>query len=165
MDRFRFVFCVIAIFVPLGLSWLTRSEATAPVNARPAVTHQLPARQALARDWDVEVAYPGLQFSNALILKEFPASPNEWLLVERTGRVFAFENNRECQKSRIVLDLTQRLGPLRDKEQGVLGLACHPNSGMRIPRSEASFLSSTRASRVHGTSTACHGFESRRLLT
>jgi len=126
MNHIRAVFWLFALLLPLGLAWLGNFKVTTPVDLRVAVEHHLPGGQPLAREWDVEPAFPNLRFRNALLLRESPTAANEWFLVERTGRILAFKNDRDSQMSRIVVDLTRRLGEPLDQEQGVLGLAIHP---------------------------------------
>jgi glucose/arabinose dehydrogenase len=67
----------------------------------------------------------GFAFPTALA--QPPGDPEHWYLLEQEGRVRRFRNDSRVSEAPVVLDITSRIvGPDRDWEAGLLGIAFHP---------------------------------------
>lgn len=97
---------------------------------------QLPAKLALAADWRLVQAFPGISFDDPVALIEAPRT-GQLFVSEREGRVYAFENRADVTEKRLVLDLSgQNQG---ENDSGLLGIACHPEFG-QVGSSNAGYL-------------------------
>jgi glucose/arabinose dehydrogenase len=88
----------------------------------------LPERLELEVDgWKLQKAFPKLDFDDPVALIQGPLS-NTLLVLEREGRIYAFENKADVETKRRVLDLydvTQG-----EVDSGLLGLVFHPEFGV-----------------------------------
>ena len=73
----------------------------------------------------VERAFPSLVFNQPVGVFSPPDGTNRIFVIEQPGIIRVFENNRSVGSSNVFLDLTSKV--LYGGEQGLLGLAFHPN--------------------------------------
>jgi glucose/arabinose dehydrogenase len=91
----------------------------------------LPASQVLVSEGQtqnqvsVERAFPSLTFNQPVGVFSPSDGTNRIFVVEQPGIIRVFENNRSVYSSNVFLDLTGKI--LYGGEQGLLGLAFHPN--------------------------------------
>jgi glucose/arabinose dehydrogenase len=75
--------------------------------------------------YDAEVAFPNLTFNQPVGLINAGNGTNRLFVIEQAGRIMVFENSKNTNTSKVFLDITDRV--LFGGEQGLLGLAFHPN--------------------------------------
>ena len=75
--------------------------------------------------YDFEVAFPNLNFINALDLQNSGDGTNRLFAVEQAGRIKVFENQTNVNTTKLFLDITDRV--TAGGETGLLGLAFHPD--------------------------------------
>jgi glucose/arabinose dehydrogenase len=75
--------------------------------------------------YSTEVAFPNLTFNLPDGLVSPGDGTNRLFVTEQTGKIMVFENTRNTTASKVFLDLSDRV--LYGGEQGLLGLAFHPN--------------------------------------
>ena len=75
--------------------------------------------------YNLEVAFPNLSFSNALYLTHAGDGSDRIFVVERSGRIKVFENSQSVSTVKTFLDITDRVSA--GGEMGLLGLAFHPD--------------------------------------
>lgn len=83
-------------------------------------------------------------FNQPVALLQAPSDNTRWFVVEKSGRVLAFENNSTVTTSSVFIDITDRVSAA-DNEMGLLSMAFHP----AFPSDPRVFLYYT-----HGTSNA-----------
>jgi glucose/arabinose dehydrogenase len=73
--------------------------------------------------------FPNLTFERPLDLQPPNDGTNRLFIVEQTGRIFVFENTPTVNGSTLFLDLSEKITPpeVRGNEEGLLGLAFHPD--------------------------------------
>jgi glucose/arabinose dehydrogenase len=73
--------------------------------------------------------FPNLTFERPLDLQSPNDGTNRLFIVEQTGRIFAFENTPTVNESILFLDLSEKITSpeVRGNEEGLLGLAFHPD--------------------------------------
>jgi glucose/arabinose dehydrogenase len=76
-------------------------------------------------DYSVEVAFPNLTFNQPVGITNAGDGTNRLFVVEQTGIIRVFENSENAAASKVFLDISDRV--LYGGEQGLLGLAFHPN--------------------------------------
>jgi glucose/arabinose dehydrogenase len=99
----------------------------------------LPERLELVADnWSLEPTFTRLSFDDPVALLQAPLS-NTFFVLEREGKILAFENDTSVAAKRVVLDLsTVTQGEL---DSGLLGLAFHPDFGnARSPNRSYAFI-------------------------
>jgi glucose/arabinose dehydrogenase len=79
----------------------------------------------IENQYEVEVAFPNLSFSNPVGLYSAGDGTDRLFVVEQEGVIRVFENNRNVSSSDVFLDIRDIV--LFGGEQGLLGLAFHPN--------------------------------------
>lgn len=77
---------------------------------------------------ELEVAFPNLSFSRPVDFQTPGDGSNRIFVLEQAGVIRVFENRREVSEAPVFLDIRDRV---RDSgnEEGLLGLAFHPNYG------------------------------------
>lgn len=75
--------------------------------------------------YNFQVAFPNLTFSNPLDLQHAGDGSNRIFVVEQAGRIKVFPNNSSVTTTKTFLDITDRV--TSGGETGLLGLAFHPN--------------------------------------
>ncbi|MFN3693770.1 MAG: PQQ-dependent sugar dehydrogenase, partial [Ignavibacterium sp.] len=75
--------------------------------------------------YNFQVAFPNLTFSNPLYLDHAGDGSNRIFVVEQAGRIKVFPNNSSVTATKTFLDITDRV--TSGGETGLLGLAFHPN--------------------------------------
>jgi glucose/arabinose dehydrogenase len=78
-------------------------------------------------DYSVEVAFPNLTFNQPVGICSAGDGTNRLFVVEQTGAIRVFENSENTATSKVFLDISDQV--LYGGEQGLLGLAFHPNYG------------------------------------
>jgi len=73
----------------------------------------------------LQAAFPNLTFSQPVGIVSSGAGSNSLFVIEQPGTIRVFENSQTVATSSIFLDLSNRV--LYGGEQGLLGLAFHPN--------------------------------------
>ena len=101
---------------PFGLD--SRPQVGAFLNG--AMPETAPA---ISGNWSAVVAFPNLQFTNAVGLSAIPNS-NQLCVWEREGRVWTFENSSGVAQKKLALDIHDRCQGWDDS--GLLGVAFHP---------------------------------------
>lgn len=79
----------------------------------------------LQAQYNFEVAFPNLTFSNPLYLDHAGDGSDRIFVVEQAGRIKVFPNNSSVTTTKTFLDITDRV--TSGGETGLLGLAFHPN--------------------------------------
>ncbi len=116
----------IGIFLVLGGGarwWLARNPAVSS-----ALGNALDSRELYAVSGGrLERAFPRLRFDQPVAMVQAPSEHDRWFLLEQTGRVRSFANERDAHEAPVWLDLSDRLaGPEVYAELGLLGIAFHP---------------------------------------
>lgn len=75
--------------------------------------------------YNFEVAFPNLTFTNALDLQHAGDGSNRIFVVEQAGKIKVFPNQKNINTTKIFLDITDRV--TSGGETGLLGLAFHPD--------------------------------------
>ena len=99
-------FMVLAIVLAVFLSWQTPNCSGQGQTA-------------------LQAAFPNLTFSQPVGIVSSGAGSNSLFVIEQPGTIRVFENSQTVATSSIFLDLSNRV--LYGGEQGLLGLAFHPN--------------------------------------
>jgi glucose/arabinose dehydrogenase len=76
-------------------------------------------------DYVVEVAFPNLTFNQPVGIVSPGDGTSRLFVIEQTGVIRVFENSRSVASSTVFLEIGSRV--LFGGEQGLLGLAFHPN--------------------------------------
>jgi len=91
-----------------------------------AVPSPTPTPPPTAVTIDLDPAFASLSFSEPLAAMQAPGDPSRWFVVERTGQVWAFDNDPLVTQRQSFVDLGPRLFD-RAPEAGLLGMAFHPD--------------------------------------
>jgi glucose/arabinose dehydrogenase len=75
--------------------------------------------------YNFENAFPNLTFSNALDLQNTSDGTNRIFVLEQSGRIKVFPNDKSVSSTKTFLDITDRV--TSGSETGLLGLAFHPD--------------------------------------
>ena len=75
--------------------------------------------------YELEVAFPQLNFNQPVGIYHAGDNTNRLFVVEQAGVIRVFENAKNASAAKVFLDISDRV--LFDGEQGLLGLAFHPN--------------------------------------
>jgi glucose/arabinose dehydrogenase len=73
----------------------------------------------------IENAFPNLTFNQPVGVFDLPDGTNQILVMEQPGVIRVFENSRSAGASSVFIDLESKV--LYGGEQGLLGMALHPN--------------------------------------
>jgi glucose/arabinose dehydrogenase len=76
--------------------------------------------------YQVENAFPNLSFKRPVDLQHSGDNTNRLFVVEQAGLIYFFSNSREVDSKNVFLDLKSKVKD-RGNEEGLLGLAFHPN--------------------------------------
>jgi glucose/arabinose dehydrogenase len=76
-------------------------------------------------NYAVEVAFPNLTFNQPVGIASSGDGTSRLFVIEQTGIIRVFQNSRTVSSSSVFLDITSQV--LYGGEQGLLGLAFHPN--------------------------------------
>src|SRR3972149_145518 len=76
-------------------------------------------------EYIVEVAFPNLTFNQPVGIVSPAGGTSRLFVIEQTGVIRVFQNSRSVASSNVFLDISSRV--LFSGEQGLLGLAFHPN--------------------------------------
>ncbi|MGI9467308.1 MAG: PQQ-dependent sugar dehydrogenase [Rubripirellula sp.] len=87
----------------------------------PWTTSRLKGSPDPPKPFSVERVYPSLQFNQPVELMAVPGT-NKMMILEVTGKLFAFENDVSCESAELVVDFN----PLMDKFRRAYGFALHP---------------------------------------
>ena len=79
----------------------------------------------IADPYIVTVAFPNLSFNQPTGLIADPVSSNRLFVLEQTGTIRVFQNIKNASDAVTFLDISSQV--LYGGEQGILGLAFHPN--------------------------------------
>ncbi|HEY4675204.1 MAG TPA: PQQ-dependent sugar dehydrogenase [Candidatus Bathyarchaeia archaeon] len=77
------------------------------------------------QQYQVEVAFPNLSFQSPVGIYNAGDGSNRLFVVEQSGVIRVFSNSREVAAANVFLNISDRV--LFGGEQGLLGLAFHPN--------------------------------------
>jgi len=103
------------IILPLTIASLLITSALCDAQATGQTLNQ----------YNVTPAFPDLTFSSPVGIYPDPTNSNRLFVVEQTGTVKVFNNTRSTATTNTYLDITSQV--LYGGEQGLLGLAFHPN--------------------------------------
>ncbi len=98
--------------IPFCLSLLFWAGAARAAEGLPAV--------------DVKPAFPNLTFNRPLWLCEAPDGAGRMFLIEQAGKILLLPKDRQGRETKVFLDITAR-NPQVDNEEGLLGMAFHPD--------------------------------------
>jgi glucose/arabinose dehydrogenase len=76
--------------------------------------------------YQVENAFPNLSFKRPVDLQHSGDNSNRLFVVEQAGFIYVFSNNRDVNSKNVFLDIKSKVKD-RGNEEGLLGLAFHPN--------------------------------------
>ncbi|MFQ5831362.1 MAG: PQQ-dependent sugar dehydrogenase [Candidatus Thorarchaeota archaeon] len=76
--------------------------------------------------FNVEVAFPNLQFNSAVDLQNAGDGTNRLFVVEKDGIIRVFNNDRDTSVASVFLDISSVVSAI-GTEEGLLGLAFHPD--------------------------------------
>ena len=76
-------------------------------------------------DYAIEAVFPNLTFNQPVGIVSPSDGTSRLFLIEQTGAIRVFQNSRTVASSNVFLDISSRV--LYGGEQGLLGLAFHPN--------------------------------------
>ncbi|WP_020533821.1 PQQ-dependent sugar dehydrogenase [Flexithrix dorotheae] len=105
-SRIQFIFSLI-----FTCSFVACSEPTDPVN--------IPESH-------LEEAFPNLKFNRPVDLQDPRDGTNRLFIVEQQGIIYVIENEQNTEEKKVFLDLRDLVND-RGNEEGLLGLAFHPN--------------------------------------
>ncbi|MBK8943832.1 MAG: PQQ-dependent sugar dehydrogenase [Ignavibacteriae bacterium] len=74
---------------------------------------------------NISKAFPNLTFENPVDIQSPDDNTDRIFVVSQKGKILSFENNQNVQSANLFLDLEEKV--LFGGEQGLLGLAFHPN--------------------------------------
>ncbi len=77
----------------------------------------------------VERVFANLTFSVPVLMLQEPASTERWYVVQKTGLVYAFNNQADVSTRRVFIDLSGQIAvnpSSANDERGLLGMAFHP---------------------------------------
>lgn len=83
-------------------------------------------KQFIPLEYELEEAYPFLQFDHPLLLTNAKDGSDSIYVVEQGGKIKYFNNDVRVETANIFLDLSNKVDS-RSSEKGLLGLAFHPN--------------------------------------
>ena len=89
-------------------------------------TSQIESEQPSPITVTLQQVFSGLDFEQLLGLVQIPGDDSKWYAVERTGRIWEFDNNDSVTQRRLFLDLSNVVNA-DAQEAGLLGFAFHPN--------------------------------------
>lgn len=88
--------------------------------------HELPALGASSSiHYGVEAAFPSLAFSNPVGIYPADDGTNRLFVLQQNGLIYVFNNSKTATSPTVFLDIRDRV--LFGGEEGLLGLAFHPN--------------------------------------
>lgn len=73
----------------------------------------------------IEEAFPNLSFDQITEIKHPGDGTDRLFVISQPGKIFVFDNNKNVQQAEVFLDITSKVH--FGGEQGLLGLAFHPN--------------------------------------
>lgn len=121
--NFQLPFVPMALAVALSLVGGCGGGSSSDGVAVPSPT---PTPPPVAVSIDIELVFAALSFDEPLAAVQIPGDASRWFVVERTGQVWAFDNDPLVTTRQSFVDL----GPLlfdRAPEAGLLGMAFHPD--------------------------------------
>jgi uncharacterized repeat protein (TIGR03806 family) len=99
---------------PYGLTQ-RKANSTCKLDGEPDTVESLQVVQ----------AFPNLTFSQPLYITHAPDGTNRLFVVEKTGRIYVFDNQNNTRTKTLFFDLSRRV--FTRSEAGLLGFAFHPN--------------------------------------
>jgi chitodextrinase len=118
----------------------TAATAVVGLDSRPSNTTCLAGARPGGTDTaSAQRVFPSLSFSSPILALQAPGDSGHWFVVQQTGQVRRFVNNAGTSTSTSVIDLSSGFGLVSGGEQGLLGMAFHPN----FPTDKRVFLSYT----------------------
>ena len=75
---------------------------------------------------EVETAFPNLSFTRPVDLQSSNDGSNRLFVIEQAGIIRSFDNNPQVAETQVFLDIRDQVND-RGNEQGLLGLAFHPD--------------------------------------
>ncbi|NOZ53533.1 MAG: PQQ-dependent sugar dehydrogenase [Gammaproteobacteria bacterium] len=76
----------------------------------------------------LERVFENIDIESPLWLTQAPVADDDWYLLEKSGRIIRFKNENKVTKSRVFLDISDRVDNSTN-EGGLLSMAFHPNYG------------------------------------
>lgn len=105
---------IVTCFVALPLSGTALAR-------EPWTTSHLIGSPDPPKPFTIERVYPSLQFNQPVELMTVPGT-NKMMILEVTGKLFAFEDDASCERAELVFDFN----PMIDKFRRAYGFALHP---------------------------------------
>lgn len=127
----QLLFLTFSLFVLVSC---TPSEEVNPSNSSSEPTHTATDYQEKSTTvtdsfesiaYEIVEAYENLSFEQPLYFTSATSDSNSVFVVERTGKIYIFENTPAVSEKEILIDLSDRIS-LDGSEMGLLGLAFHP---------------------------------------
>jgi glucose/arabinose dehydrogenase len=91
-----------------------------------STNEEMPPQPPETGSYQVEAAFPALSFNRPLDLQHPGGDSNRLFVVEQSGIIRVFQNDSSASEAPVFLDIQGRVNDLGN-EQGLLGLAFHPN--------------------------------------
>ena len=102
-------------------------ENLPPLSRKVAAAVNFPINGPSPTPVRTEPAFPNLNFNQALFLTHAGDETNRLFVVEKEGRIIVFNNDTNTNQSDVFLNISNKNGLLTSGEQGLLGLAFHPD--------------------------------------
>lgn len=117
--------CLLSIVIFVGACAQTKDTNQIPSSESSSTNETQNPDSFEPLNYEVVEAYPNLTFDQPLHYTTADEAINRIFVVERTGKIKVFENDREATEAKIFVDLTTKIDS-SGQEKGLLGLAFHP---------------------------------------
>lgn len=117
--------CLLSIVIFVGACAQTKDTNQIPSSESSSTNETQNPDSFEPLNYEVVEAYPNLTFDQPLHYTTADDAINRIFVVERTGKIKVFENDREATEAKIFVDLTTKIDS-SGQEKGLLGLAFHP---------------------------------------
>ncbi len=106
-----------------------------------AVSTNLPAIANTITPFTTEEAFPHLRFMDMTFVAPLPDGSNEFLVLERQGRIQTFKNSVTTDKKKLFLDIADLVGDVQEMgDDGLSGIAFHPEYATASSRHRGEFF-------------------------
>lgn len=127
--RASFLMWLLLAFLAVPLMSLAGDEPYGIATRPGAANFNLPQRAPALTDWTTRRAFPALHFHQPTFVAQPRQIAGRLYVLEREGRIYWFEKDREVQQKHLFLDFRHKVAALL-RDDGALGLAFHPEFGV-----------------------------------
>ena len=117
--------CLLSIVIFVGACAQTKDTNQNPTSEDSSTNETQNPDSFEPLNYELVEAYPNLIFDQPLHYTTGNDATNRIFVVERTGKIKVFENDREATEDKVFVDLTTKIDS-SGQEKGLLGLAFHP---------------------------------------